>query len=140
MKYLLKITSIIFFMAMNSFAQEKVNDFTEIMYEAKTRGSEHVIKVTQNSVHFKNNQETKEVPLSKINRDKLVKMVSQLPLQNIQNLKAPSEKRTSDGALHANVAVIIGKVAYKSSAFDEGNPPSELKEIVKFIFSLHKPE
>lgn len=125
-------------MAVNGFAQEKVNDFTEITYEAKTRGSEHAIKVTQNSVYFKNNQETKEVPLSKINRDKLVKMVSQLSLQNIQNLKAPSEERASDGALHANVAVKIGKVVYTSSTFDEGNPPSELKEIVKLIFSLHK--
>ncbi|WP_299133422.1 hypothetical protein [uncultured Tenacibaculum sp.] len=140
MKYLLKITSIIFFMAMNSFAQEKVNDFTEITYEARTRGSEHVIKVTQNSVYFKNNQETKEVPLSKVNRDKLVQMLSDLSLKSINSLKAPSNKRATDRVLHANLAVKTGGASYKSSTFDEGYPPNELKKIVKLLFSLNKAE
>jgi len=48
----------------------------------------------------------------------------------LEELNVPSKKHQFDGALAANVSVMVGGEIYRSSTFDHGNPPPEIAALV----------
>ena len=66
--------------------------------------------------------------------------INKLDLENLTNLKAPTEKRFYDGAAIANLKIIYNGKIYQSSDFDHGFPPMQIKRVVEMINLLFKPE
>ncbi|CAM1358986.1 conserved exported hypothetical protein [Tenacibaculum litoreum] len=136
MKYLKIITPVVFLLMMNCAAQNKTKEFDKIAYEAQTRGSMVQLTVEGNNLSYKTYQKegTKEVTKGQL--EELKAIINELNLEEISNLKAPSEKRITDGALHAEFTIKIADKEYKSITFDAGNPPKELKKLEDFLYRL----
>jgi len=136
MKYLKIIVPVVFLLMMNCVAQNKTNQFDKIAYKAQTRGSMVQLTVEGNKLSYKTyeKEETKEVTKEELEELKII--VNELNLEGISDLKAPSEKRITDGALHAEFTIKIADKEYRSSTFDAGNPPKELKKLEDFLYSL----
>ncbi|MFT7899155.1 hypothetical protein VBY74_04135 [Tenacibaculum ascidiaceicola] len=136
MKYLKIITPVVFLLMMNCAAQNKTKEFDKIAYEAQTRGSMVQLIVEGNNLSYKTYQKegTKEVTKGQL--EELKAIINELNLEEISNLKAPSEKRITDGALHAEFTIKIADKEYKSITFDAGNPPKELKKLEDFLYKL----
>ncbi len=62
--------------------------------------------------------------------------MDELNIEEIGSLIAPSEKRITDGVLHAEFTIKIGDKEYKSITFDAGNPPAELKKLEGLLYSI----
>ncbi|WP_417786368.1 hypothetical protein [Tenacibaculum sp.] len=136
MKYLKIITPVVFLLMMNCAAQNKTKEFDKIAYEAQTRGSMVQLTIEGNNLSYKTYQKegTKEVTKGQL--EELKAIINELNLEEISNLKAPSEKRITDGALHAEFTIKIADKEYKSITFDAGNPPKELKKLEDFLYKL----
>ncbi|TDQ22064.1 hypothetical protein [Tenacibaculum caenipelagi] len=136
MKYLKIIAPVVFLLMMNCAAQNTPKGFDTITYEAQTRGSLIQITVEGSKLLYKSNQGEGTKEVSKEQIEELKKVVSELNLEEIANLKAPSEKRITDGALHAEFIIKIADKEYRSNTFDAGNPPKELKKLEDFLYNL----
>ena len=66
-------------------------------------------------------------------KKQLIDLIKKIDLQNISNLKAPSNKRAFDGALHATLSIKTESNNYISSQFDDDNPPKELKVLIDIM-------
>ncbi|WP_440068831.1 hypothetical protein [Tenacibaculum discolor] len=136
MKYLKIIIPVMFLLMMNCAAQNKTKEFDKIAYEAQTRGSLVQLTIEGNKLSYKTHQKEGTKEVTKEQLEELKRIVSELNLDEISDLKAPSEKRITDGALHAEFTIKIADKEYKSSIFDAGNPPKELKKLEDLLYSL----
>lgn len=68
--------------------------------------------------------------------DQLKKLVASMNLKDIDKLKAPSNKRFSDGAASASITLVINGKTKRSAGFDHGQPPEELKALVTKVLSI----
>lgn len=136
MKYLKIIVPVVFLLMMNCAAQNKTKEFDKIAYEAQTRGSLVQLTIEGNKLSYKTHQKEGTKEVTKEQLEELKRIVSELNLDEISDLKAPSEKRITDGALHAEFTIKIADKEYKSSIFDAGNPPKELKKLEDLLYSL----
>lgn len=136
MKYLKIIVPVVFLLMMNCVAQNKTKEFDKIAYVAQTRGSLVELTIEGNKLSYKTHQKegTKEITQGQL--EELKAIINELNLEGINNLKAPSEKRITDGALHAEFTIKMADKEYKSSIFDAGNPPKELKKLEDLLYSL----
>ncbi|MDP2542885.1 hypothetical protein [Tenacibaculum discolor] len=136
MKYLKIIVPVVFLLMMNCAAQNKTKEFDKIAYEAQTRGSLVQLTIEGNKLSYKTYQKEGTKEVTKEQLEELKRIVNELNLDKISDLKAPSEKRITDGALHAEFTIKIADKEYKSSTFDAGNPPKELKKLEDLLYSL----
>lgn len=136
MKYLKIIVPVVFLLMMNCAAQNKTKEFDKIAYEAQTRGSLVQLTIEGNKLSYKTYQKEGTKEVTKEQLEELKRIVNELNLDEISDLKAPSEKRITDGALHAEFTIKIADKEYKSSIFDAGNPPKELKKLEDLLYSL----
>ena len=116
--------------------QNKDISFT---YETMTRGSRANYTLTKEEIKVVRNMggETKaSEKMTSKDWDNLLEKMEEVDVPNIHKLKPPSDKRTFDGAAHAILTIQKGDKVYKSNSFDHGNPPSELKSLVKAILRL----
>ncbi|KJD35342.1 hypothetical protein PW52_11420 [Tamlana sedimentorum] len=63
-------------------------------------------------------------------------LLNQLQLNELSEINAPSKKYAFDGAALAQLTITKNGKTYESSAFDHGNPPKEIANLVKEILSL----
>lgn len=138
MKYLKKIIPAVFLLMMNCTAQEKAKQYDEITYVAQTRGSLINIKLLNDELSFKSNSKEGDFKLSKEEFSTLSNIIKKLDKESINSLKAPSERRITDGALHADFTIKVADKEYKSITFDAGNAPKELKELEDLLYKLCK--
>jgi hypothetical protein len=106
----------------------------------KTKIIERISKF-ENLQSYRNNQEMLVLICNSI--EHLVSKgtkINKLDLENLTNLKAPTEKRFYDGAAIANLKIIYNGKIYQSSDFDHGFPPMQIKRVVEMINLLFKPE
>ncbi|AZJ33246.1 hypothetical protein SAMN05444344_0968 [Tenacibaculum mesophilum] len=136
MKYLKIITPVVFLLMMNCAAQNKIKEFDKIAYEAQTRGSIVQLTIEGNNLSYKINQKEGSKKVTKEQLEELNTIVNELNLEQISDLQAPSEKRITDAALHAKFTIKIANKEYRSSVFDAGNPPKELKKLEGFLYNL----
>lgn len=113
-------------------------NINEITFNAITRGSSENIIVVDQTVFYKTHNSSNTYAISKEQRDKLDKYIASLNLSEIANLKAPTNKRLYDGALHATLSIKTNKTTYTSSQFDDDTPPTELKPVVELLRSFVK--
>lgn len=121
-----------------SAIKEDPNLNVSFEYSAISRGTYKLIKVNQKSISSTSKQKGK--PKNKVcDKDewqKLIKAFKTFEVNNMPNLKAPSEKRLFDGAAIANLKVTYNGKVYESQSFDHGNPPKEIALLVKEILSI----
>lgn len=112
----------------------------QLIYTANSRGFYREISIENHVASIKNDRKGKAVQtkISDTDWKELVKLFQEVDLEEIKNLKSPTEKRFYDGAAIANLKInYIGK-NYESQSFDHGFPPAEIKKIVTKINSFAK--
>ncbi|MBA0883393.1 hypothetical protein [Flavobacterium undicola] len=112
----------------------------EIIYTANTRGYYQEIIIKNHIASVKNNRKGKAVQtkISDADWKELVKLFQEVDLEEIKDLKSPTEKRFYDGAAIANLKINYKGKNYESQSFDHGFPPYEIKRIVTKINSFAK--
>lgn len=110
-------------------------------YEASTRGAYQKVIVTKDSVvtihdHEKKNVTTKTT--KKADWDILNAAYNKVRDQrlHLDELKAPSNKSFHDGAMAANLKIIVSDQIFYTPTFDHGNPPAEIAVLVGKIISM----
>ena len=140
-KYLMKILLILInVIILNKGCNEsKINqDTVSFEYTAMSRGKFLEIKVNKKITSIKKNRNEDAVIISTEDNKwkKLMETLKPIAVENIPNLKAPSENRFFDGAAIANLTVIYDGEIFKTESFDHGNPPKDIAELVKEILSI----
>ena len=113
----------------------------EVVYTANTRGFYQRITIKDQTMTVSNERGDKNASTKKIQDADwkiLVTEFSKLKLEDLPNLKAPTEKRFYDGAAIGDLKVVYKGQTYESSAFDHGTPPSEIAAFVNKMVSLAK--
>lgn len=108
-------------------------------YETITRGAR--ANYTLNNEEIKvaktgSNEVKTSAEMTAKDWDSLLEKMKEVDVPNINKLVPPSDKRTFDGAAHAILTIKMGDKIYKSNSFDHGNPPAEIKSLVKAILRL----
>lgn len=116
---------------------QKEGENISFEYEAMTRGSYKKIIAKQDTIYTIKNRDgvAEEKKLSKSDWNSLLTLLSKVDKENIQNLKAPTNKRAYDGALIAKLKVIHKDKTYESNSFDHGNPPAEIEKLVEKLIA-----
>ena len=111
-----------------------------VMFEYSTisRGVYKLISINKKQVSVVNKRDV--LPIIKTSSlqewGKLIDAIKTVDVENISNLKAPSDRRLFDGALIAKLIIYYDDEKYESASFDHGNPPKEIETIVKEILSI----
>jgi hypothetical protein len=66
----------------------------------------------------------------------LESLLKAIDVENLNRLKAPTDKRLYDGAPHATLSVIKGDVEMMTPTFDHGTPPKEIEALVNKVLSI----
>jgi hypothetical protein len=116
-----------------------VQTATKAEYEALSRGSFCKIVFQDNQIMVykdRNNANTGDViKISQAEILEILDLLKAINLNELPNLKAPSEARTYDGAAHANLTITSNGKVYVGNGFDAGNPPAAIKKIVSKLVS-----
>jgi hypothetical protein len=119
--------------------ESKINqDAISFEYSAMSRGQFLEIKVNNKTTSIQKNRSDAAIlkPTEEKQWEALINLTKSITIENIPNLKAPSEKRFFDGAAIGNLTVIYEGTIYKTESFDHGNPPKEIVELVKEMLSI----
>jgi len=129
-----------------SCSNEAQNDIanTTIQYTANTRGFfQKIIIINQKATISRDrngNDTPREVKISDSDWKELVTAFGKINLEELPNLKDPTQKRFYDGAAIANLKVRYQDKNYETKDFDHGFPPKEIEKLVNKIVSLAKEE
>jgi hypothetical protein len=109
-------------------------------YEATTRGAYKKVIVSPDSITTVKDRDMKNVVARKLKAKEWKQLVEAYDLiKNVPamgDLKAPSNKSNYDGAMMANLKIIVAGQQNTSSTFDHGNPPAEIKALTDKIIEL----
>ncbi len=134
MKYLLSLVILLTSLSCVSQKNNTSSDsIQEIVFNAQTRGRLENITISDKTVFYKTYNTSKTFGIDSNQKKQLIDLIKKIDLQNISNLKAPSNKRAFDGALHATLSIKTESNNYISSQFDDDNPPKELKVLIDQI-------
>ena len=120
---------------------QKRQDTITITYEAVSRGFFEEISITHNSLKICNDinrKEYKTYDFPKEDWNICLELLSKIDLDNLSELKAPTSYRHVDGAAHATLIINDGEKKIRSSEFDHGHPPKEIKELVEKLQTFKK--
>lgn len=119
-------------------ASQKTSDIKEIIYNAITRGRSENITLRGSTLQYKTTKESIFINLTKEQLAKVNTEVSKINLNEINTLKAPTNKRFYDGAMHTSILIKSNSMEYTSATFDDTNPPAELKALCDLLLNLAK--
>ena len=68
--------------------------------------------------------------------DSIISLLKPIDLNAISTIEPPSKDFQFDGAALANLKISHNDSIYETLAFDHGNPPKEIAELVKQILSI----
>ena len=123
------------FMVINCNAQ-KGYMLKEVTYEASTRGKNIQLKISADTLIYKENQKIRKSKIDPLNWKEIKQLVSKIDLQEVENFVPPSGNRSSDRAMHALLKITTNKKEHISQIFDHGNPPKELKPLIDLLFKF----
>jgi len=116
----------------------------EIQYEANTRGFYQKLVLKNAAISSTKDRKGIEIPIvqpvSDTDWNAIKDEINKVDLENLPNLKAPTEKRFYDGAAIANLKIIYKGETYQTTDFDHGFPPMQIKRVVEIVNLLFKPE
>ncbi|MFV8225185.1 hypothetical protein [Christiangramia aquimixticola] len=133
------VSFLMVFFAINDCSHQELSSIQSFSYETFTRGSATVYTITPEMINIKSTGLEAGESSAKIQKkdwESLVNKAQKVNINEISRLKAPSESRASDAALHAILSVRKNDTVYKTNSFDHGNAPSEVKPLVQAILRL----
>jgi L-2-hydroxyglutarate oxidase LhgO len=144
------ITSVVFFLGCNckkatsmtnystTETMETLQELPKLIYDSHTRGFYKLITIENGKISVLTTREGQSISkaLSASELDALKRLVSNLDLNKIPTLEAPTEKRFYDGAPITNLEVIKANQSYKTTDFDGGFPPAYIEELVNKILEI----
>jgi hypothetical protein len=117
-------------------------DYAVIEYVANTRGFYQKIVIDKKTVSISSERKSNKPAIVKKISDADWKILNDsfedIDLEELKDLKSPTEKRFYDGAAIANLKISYNDEVYESSSFDHGFPPYEIKKLVNKINSFAK--
>ncbi|MCK0179537.1 hypothetical protein MWU50_09565 [Flavobacteriaceae bacterium S0862] len=128
-------------MSSNFTALQERQDTIIITYEAVSRGFFEEISLSKDSLTICNDinkKDYKTYNLSKENWSTCLKLLSKIDMNGLSELEAPTTYRYSDGAPHATLIIKDSDKEIRSSEFDHGHPPNEIKELVEKLLTIKK--
>lgn len=123
----------------NTGQSELYQKVVSIAYVIQSRGVYEKVWVDQHNLYVVDNRDQKNVKSTAILKqdwEELLVLVGNLNLNILPDLKAPSEKRFSDGAPIGSLTIKTDQGEVQSSEFDHGNPPEQLKTILNKLLSI----
>ena len=130
---------IMMFFSTNNCSKQEIDSVESFTYETFTRGSSTMYTVTPDKIQVKSTGLNSNENSNNITREQwtsLVNTAQNINVSEMNKLKAPSDSRASDAALHAILSVRKNDTIYKTNSFDHGNPPAEVKPLVEAILRL----
>jgi len=128
----------------NNCQGQKNVDLTDakVEYTANSRGLYNNIVVENKTVAVTKTRDGKpdSNSLTDAQWNALINEFQKVNLEEIPNLKAPTQKRFHDGAAMANLKITYKGKTYESQTFDNGIPPEKIKNLVNTILSFSKKE
>jgi len=118
---------------------KKQKGISRIIYRANSRAIFKEIIVSENEVFIKNDRNDKshtQLKTTKINWKACLRLLSQIDVDELPKLKAPTSKRLYDGAAHANLIVEKDGKKITSCTFDHGYPPKAIEALIEYLLSL----
>jgi hypothetical protein len=113
-----------------------------VEYTATTRGFFQKVTIKNQEVFVTKDRNSSEIgtatKISDTDWKELINDFKVINLEEIPNLKSPTEKRFYDGAAIANLNITFKDKTYKSQSFDHGFPPAEIEKLVNKINALVK--
>ena len=113
-----------------------------IEYSANTRGFYQKIIIQKQKITVsrerKNADNPKAEKIADADWKALIADFQEVNLEELSNLKAPTEKRFYDGAAIGELKITYKGTTYQTSGFDHGTPPVEIERFVNKILSLVK--
>lgn len=130
---------IIMFFSADTCSKQEMNSIESFNYETFTRGSTTMYTVTSENVKVKSsdlNSKEKSKSITAEEWNFLIGSAYKIEASKMSQLKAPTNSRVSDEALHAILSIRKNDTIYKTNSFDHGNPPAEVKPLVEAILRL----
>ncbi|WP_300433907.1 hypothetical protein [Christiangramia sp.] len=130
---------IIMFFSADTCSKQEMNSIESFNYETFTRGSTTMYTVTSENVKVKSsdlNSKEKSKSITAEEWNFLIGSANKIEASKMSQLKAPTNSRVSDEALHAILSIRKNDTIYKTNSFDHGNPPAEVKPLVEAILRL----
>ena len=113
-----------------------------VQYTADTRGYHLKIIIVNQKATISQGKGTDNpsevVAISDSDWKDLVAEFQKIKLEEVPNLKDPTQKRFYDGAAIANLKIRYQDKNYETVAFDHGTPPAAIENFVNKIVSLVK--
>lgn len=138
---ILSILLLTLFIASGCCSQKKVDmQSTQIEYSAMSRGYYKSIVVENKSVSVtkERNADAVKSNIDDSKWNQIVSAFSKVNLENLSTLKAPTDKRTYDGAAIGNLKIIKDGKTYETPGFDNGFPPKEIEKLVNLLVDFSK--
>lgn len=129
------------FIATGCCSQKKADmKSTQIEYSAMSRGYYKSIVVQNKSVSVvkERNAEVAKSNIDDAKWNKIVDAYSKVNLESLSSLKAPTDKRTYDGAAIGNLKITKDGKTYETAGFDNGFPPKEIEKLVNLLVDFAK--
>lgn len=144
----MKILSFLFltiFLGKGCDSEQKQDIETAVIeYTANTRGYFQRITIQKQTVTVSKDRNGKDNPkaekISDVAWKALISEFQEVNLEDLQNLKAPTEKRFYDGAAIGNLKITYKGKTYETNGFDHGVPPAEIEGLVNKMLALVKEE
>ncbi|WP_264519979.1 hypothetical protein [Flavobacterium sp. N1994] len=129
-----------------SCSNQAQNDIANsvIQYVANSRGYHLKIIITNQVATISKGRSidnpSEQIKISDTDWKELVDAFANIKLEDIPNLKDPTQKRFYDGAAIANLKIRYQDKNYETVVFDHGFPPAEIEKLVNKMVSLAKEE
>lgn len=125
----------------NLNAKNQAMNLQTIKLQKVTRGNSSLLQITPSEI-----TKTQEVlggqgeavatKIKAENWQKIGELISKINLNEMANWEAPTQERFHDGARITTLEIQANGEVYSSQAFDEGQPPVQLKELYDYLESL----
>lgn len=132
------------FLMSKSCSQQAKNDLENsvVQYTANSRGFHLQILVVNQKATISQGRGTEnpsqQIAISDADWKELVAEFQKINLEEIPNLKDPTQKRFYDGAAIAELKIRYQDKNYETVAFDHGFPPASIEKLVNKLVSLAK--
>ena len=129
------IFSLIFMILLSSCNAQSSSKVTSLRYFAQTRGFLVDIDANKKEIVYNNNDKINTIYIEKRTWNSLLKLTSHLDYNELKNYTIPEELLATDRAIKAELTIATDN-GEQLIEFIHGNPPEELKEIIRELFSI----